>query len=96
MKRNVPLLGFIFGLVAPLAGMLVVYGILFRGMTFEGFLTRFTSDPQVAAKVLTLSILANLIPFLYFTNRRLDLSARGVFIATMLYAVAIVLLKFVW
>jgi hypothetical protein len=41
-------------------------------------------------------LLINLIPFVYFNMKRLDYAMRGVFIATMLYALFIVLVKFVW
>ena len=50
----------------------------------------------MASKVFTLSLLANLIPFVYFTTKRRDYLARGVFVATMIYVVIIVLIKFVW
>jgi hypothetical protein len=43
-----------------------------------------------------LSLLANLVPFVWFTSKRLDFWARGVFIATMIYVLFIVLIKFVW
>lgn len=96
MKRNLPIIGFIIGAVLPLAGMAIVYFILFREVPFDRFLTYMKHDHRIAAKVLTLSILINLLPFLYFTRRRLDYTARGVLVATILYAVFIILLRFVW
>ena len=54
------------------------------------------SKKDSAATILSLCLLANAIPFIYYTNKRLDHTARGIFIATMLYAVLIVLLKWVW
>jgi hypothetical protein len=50
----------------------------------------------MASKVMTLSLLINLIPFLYCTTKRLDYTMRGIVIATMLYALFIILIKFVW
>jgi len=96
MKRNNAVFGLVIGLILPLAGVFIVYFILFRAFTFDAYLNRLTADGQIAAKVLTLSILMNLLPFMLYTNRRLDRTGRGIFIGTMLYVVLIVLLKFVW
>jgi hypothetical protein len=96
MKRNVSLLGLIIGLLLPLVGVFIVYLIMFGGKSFESFYNTLKHNLDTAALVLSLSILINIIPFIYYTNRRLDLTARGLLIATMLYAVFIVLLKFVW
>lgn len=96
MRLNRPVIGFILGMVMPLIGFLVVFAVLRGGTDISTFLDHLTHHAKDAAKVVSLSILANVLPFLYFTNRRLDYAARGVFIATMLYAVLIVLLRFVW
>ena len=91
MKRNVPVFGLLIGLVMPVLGVITMYFIWFHGSPFGDFYTRISGDHQLASKVLSLSLLAELIPFIYFTNKRLDNSARGVFIATMLYVVFIIL-----
>jgi amino acid permease len=96
MKRNLPVLGFIIGALVPVVGYLVVFLILGQGQSFGQFSANMAGNHPNLAKVLSLSILANVIPFIYCNNKRLDLTARGIFIATMLYAVAIVLLKYVW
>jgi hypothetical protein len=96
MKRNVPVLGLILGIVFPMLGMLVMYLIKFTGTPLSGFIQTLSDYHKIAAMVLSLSLLANAIPFIYYTNKRLDLTARGILIATMLYAVLIVMLKFVW
>lgn len=96
MKRNLPVLGFIIGAILPLIGYLLVFLVLAHGQTLGQFSANMADNHPNLAKVLSLSILINVIPFIFYTNRRLDLTARGIFIATMLYAVVIVLLKFVW
>ena len=96
MQRNVPVLGLIIGIIFPMLGMLVMYLIKFTGTPFGEFIDAMVNNHKVAAMVLSLSLLANAIPFIYYTNKRLDLTARGILRATMLYAVLIVLLKFVW
>lgn len=95
MKRNVPALGLVIGLLMPLLGAVVCYLLLFRSMTVGGFLHSMTNSHSVASKVLSLAIIANLLPFMLYTNRRLDLTGRGILVATMLYAVVIIWLKVV-
>ncbi|MBS1588689.1 MAG: hypothetical protein JST52_03655 [Bacteroidetes bacterium] len=96
MKRNVPIFGLLIGIIFPILGMLVVYLINSAGASFPEFLHALASKHKEAAAVLSLSLVANAIPFIYYTNKRLDLTARGILIATMIYAVLIVLLKYVW
>ena len=60
------------------------------------FASSLTNEKGVAAKVVLLSVLINLIPFAYFNMKRLDYAMRGVFIATMLYALLVIMLMFVW
>ncbi len=96
MNRNVPILGLVIGLLMPMIGMLIVYAVIGKGESLGDFVSGLFRAKELAAKALSLSILANILPFIYYTNKRLDLTARGILIATMLYAVLIVLLKFVW
>ena len=96
MRLNVPMTGFIIGLFLPTIGMGIMYLLWGHHEGLEAFVHRLTVQPGMASKVLTLSLLVNLAPFLYFNFKRLDYAMRGVVIATVLYAVFIVLIKFVW
>ncbi len=96
MKRNVPMLGFILGVIMPIIGVFLVYLVKFSEYNLSYYFDILYGNSKVASMVLTLSIILNLIPFLYYTNKRLDYTARGVLVATILYAVLIVLIKFVW
>lgn len=96
MKKNVPVIGFVLGLILPMIGLLLVYLLKFRNVTVEVFLKSFFSDGKIAAKILTLSLLANLAPFIYYTNKRMDQAAKGVFAVTMIYVVFILGLMYVW
>lgn len=97
MKRNVPVIGFIIGALVPLFGFMVVYMIFKNSnQSLESFVSAYWANNKTFAKLMTLSILANLIPFVYCNFKRYDYISRGVFIATMLYVVFIILLMFVW
>ena len=96
MKRNVPILGFIIGLLLPLLGVFLLYLAWGEHSGLGNFIKYLPSQPGLASKVLTLSLLLNLIPFVYCTSKRIDLTARGIFIATMLYALVVIFIKFIW
>jgi hypothetical protein len=96
MKRNVPIFGLLIGLVLPVAGYGIMYLIWGHGMGFGEFTRTLVNNHDMASKVLSLALLINLIPFSYYIKKRLDYTARGVLIATMLYFVFIILLKYVW
>ena len=97
MKRNVALFGFAFGIVLPIIGLVLEY-FAFKSVfsNFGDYINTIFNNPRTGFQLISLSLLMNLIPFLYFSNKRLDLSLKGVVIATMLYAVLAVLIKFVW
>jgi hypothetical protein len=96
MRKNVPIVGFIIGILLPILGFAILYFLWFRGHDIGTVLSSMTHDHKMAGKVLTMSLLINLIPFVYCNTKRLDYAMKGIVIATMLYAVLIVLVMFVW
>ncbi|MCD6064996.1 MAG: hypothetical protein K0R82_2907 [Flavipsychrobacter sp.] len=96
MKRNVPIFGLIIGILFPLLGVIITYFVKFKGVPFPEYITSLFSNGKLGSMVLSLSALLNIIPFLFYTNKRLDLTARGIMVATLLYFVLFVLIKFVW
>lgn len=97
MKRNQPILGLVIGLLLPLVGVALMYLLKFKSeFSFNSYITMLFNTGKVGSMVLSLSCLLNIIPFLFYTNRRLDLTARGILVATMLYFVLFLLLKYVW
>jgi hypothetical protein len=95
MRINQPIVGLLLGLFMPLLGLIGVYFILGQGQGFSIFLEQLQGRPSEAAKVISLSVLANLIPFLYFNKRRLDQTVKGIVIATVLYALTFIYIKYV-
>ncbi len=96
MKRNVAALGLALGIIMPMIGVLIMFLVKFQNEGFGPYVEAIFTKGKFGFMVLSLSLLLNLVPFIYFTNRRLDLSARGVLIATMLYAVLMILIRYVW
>lgn len=80
----------------PLIGLLAVYFVKFNNVSLSYYYDVLYSNRKVASMAFTLAILLNLIPFLYCTNKRYDYTARGILIATIMYALFIILIKYVW
>lgn len=97
MMYQRPLLGFLIGLLAPLLGFCIVFLALGGDNTFSQFTSNLFRNHDFAAKVISLSLLANAIAFLIFNRSKKAFgTAKGIMYATFLYAVVIILLKFVW
>ena len=96
MRLNLPITGFIIGLLLPLLGMYIMYLLWGRHESASEFFSALSHRSGMAAKVVLLGVLINLAPFTYFNLKRLDYALRGVFMATMLYALVIIFLMFVW
>lgn len=79
----------------PLLGFMVVYLVRAREIGMSAFMEHLRFSHDAAGVVITLSVLANLIPFLIFNRRRWDAGVKGIVIATMLYALFFVYVKFV-
>ena len=79
----------------PFLGLFVMSLLWGAGQSFPQFVQNVYQSHDMASKVYTLSLLANLIPFVWFTSIRNDNWARGVFVATMLYVLYIVAIKYI-
>ena len=96
MLKNNPIVGFLIGLVGPILGLFIMKLIWFRTDAIGDYTRMLMYNHDTMFKIFSLSMLVNLAPFIFFNSRRFDHAARGVFIATMLYVVFIVLVRYVW
>ncbi len=78
----------------PVVGFSIVYLAWGHHEGIGEFFHTVYAQPDTCGKVMTLSLLANLAPFLYFNYKRLDHALRGIVSITVLYAVVVVLLKY--
>lgn len=97
-NRDTPIIGFLVGLGTLLAGLTVVYLLLYQmgqGVSPAGFARLIAYFPDQASKVLSLALIAEIIPITWVKKKRLDGAARGLFVVIILAALAILWLKFV-
>ena len=94
-------IGLITGLIFPVLGLLVLYFLWSGNSNLASYCAMFTDfkSPirmESASKAISLSMIANLIPFYFFLNRKQYMTVRGILISMLLIGVLIVLYKFVW
>ena len=95
-KKDNLRLGLVLGLVAPIISLVIYYFVRFYP-TFslrEFFFFLRTNKPQITA-VSVPCLVANIALFTVYINSHRDNTAKGIFVATILYAIAALLFKFV-
>jgi len=92
MKKNSIALGIISGIIAPMIGLLCYWLFSFRQMGLSEFLIYFHRYKLVSAALST-CLVFNLGVFFLFLYLKWETSAKGVLIATFLYAIIVVLAK---
>ncbi len=77
--------GFYPGLVFPLVIFLIIYLVQYKEIGFVDYLKSMLQF-QLLFKLLSLCVVPNLILFLHYYRQKKDMAARGVLMATFLYA----------
>ncbi|HEX2628083.1 MAG TPA: hypothetical protein VHM26_03705 [Chitinophagaceae bacterium] len=93
LNKDKFLLGFILGLIGPVVGFVVIYFINYSGLTFSEFLEFFMNDKRTITSVGTLSLLANAIIFAIYVHFNKYNTFKGIFLATVIYGIGILILK---
>lgn len=88
-------LGIVWGLIAPVAGLLLFKWYKFGIFTFKEFFQFIYLEPgfRTLSAALSISLLMNALVFTFYINTQKDRTAKGVFISTVLYGMAILLIK---
>lgn len=86
--------GFWPGLLFPLIVFFVVYLVKNDGQTFSKYVESLWTF-NILIKLLTLCVVPNLAYFLFLTRKKYDMAARGVLMATFVYAFVVVFSKLI-
>jgi len=93
-KCNKLYIGIIIGLILPMIMSVVLYLSVYKGqLEFITFLDRLIERGSIG-KLLSISVLPNLIVFFVAINLDRLLAARGIVTATLVYAVVVLVFKF--
>ncbi len=94
-KKDSITLGIILGMIAPVLGIVMFkiykFGIFTYRETFD--FMRLEPGHKTLSVALTLSLLLNALLFTIYINTARDNTAKGIFISTVLYGMAVLLLK---
>ena len=94
-KRDNLTLRLILGLLGPVLGLVVVYLVKddFSSLSFGEFVEEFLNNARLITSIGALSLLANVVLFTLYINTHRDKTAKGIFAITLIYGIAILLLK---
>lgn len=84
--------GFWPGLLGPLLVFIVVYLVKNEGESLSQFVKGLWAF-DVLIKLLSLCVFPNLLMFLFFIRKKYDMAARGVLMATFIYAFVVLFSK---
>ncbi|NIG53141.1 hypothetical protein [Chitinophaga sp. Cy-1792] len=95
-KDNLPL-GILLGLVTPILAFFVYYlvAVMPKNIDLWNFLGQLRDNRQLIPKLVSICLLLNGLVFYLYTKERRDITAKGIFLVTMLYAIGILLMKLI-
>ena len=96
-KRNTAdrlLVGWVIGIVVPLLFFLVFYQMKYSEMQFMVYL-RNVWEMKIFLKIISLCVFPNLGFFFLFYRNKYDMAARGVILATFMYAFLVLIAKII-
>ena len=93
LKRDNLKLGLVLGLVGPVLGLIIVYFLKFSSYGFLEFLDYFFNTRGLITSVGALCLLANAVLFTLYINTHRDNTAKGIFVTTLIYGIAILIIK---
>ncbi len=85
--------GLILGFLAPFIGFAVYYLMRFRLFTVKEFFQVLMMQKSLLSGIVSIALIANAILFTIYINKYKDQTAKGIFIATCMYAVVALGLK---
>jgi hypothetical protein len=93
-KFDLVKLGFFLGILIPVISFVIIYLLKSDQMTFDAYF-RFLVDMKTLPKLMSLTVIPNLGVFFLFIYKDHYYGARGVLAATIVLAIAILVIKFV-
>ncbi len=96
LKRDNLPLGIVLGIFTPVLAFLLYYLLVFmpkHDVSLSEFMKLVLENRQTLPKLISVCLLLNGVIFYLYTRVRKDITAKGIFLVTMLYAITILLLK---
>ena len=87
--------GIVVGALAPILGFLIYYFVNYRLYSFREFLDLLLQQHNLITAITSISLLANAVLFTLYINAGKDRTAKGIFLITVLYGIAALLVKLI-
>lgn len=96
-KKDNFVFGLIMGLIAPILGVVLFKYTKLAALNFYEAMQFMILQPghKLLTLAITLSLMANAILFTLYINAHIDKTAKGIFVATFVYAITAIVLKMV-
>jgi tryptophan-rich sensory protein len=86
--------GLLLGFLVPVLGTFIYYFIQFRHLTtLDGFFMYLKNEKALLTAMISILLVVNIAIFTFFINKRKDKTAKGIFIASLVYGLGSVLWK---
>ena len=96
LKKDNLRLGMLLGLVAPIISLVIYYFVKFYPtFSIRDFFDFLRTNKQQITAVSVPCLVLNIALFTYYINSHKDSTAKGVFAATLIYAILALLFKFI-
>jgi hypothetical protein len=94
LKKDNFWLGSVLGLLGPLVGFAIFKLVKYSGFTLTEMYQWMTLNHNLITAWISVSLFANALLFTIYVNARIDKTAKGIFVVTVLYAITALLIKF--
>lgn len=89
--------GILLGVFGPLISMVIYYFWVFsRTISFREYFYVLRNNLQLLTAISSISLLANAILFTVYINTHRDKTAKGIFVATLIYGIFVLVYKLVY
>ncbi len=95
LKKDSFIFGFIMGLIAPFVGFAIFKYRQLGVLSYYEALQYIFAQPghKMLTVAISLSLMANAVLFTIYINARIDNTAKGIFVATLIYALTALSIK---
>ena len=93
-NRNTRKFGLLLGALTPLLGVVVYYYWKIYPNSWSTFIQFLGTEKRLLSSLTVVCLLFNVGIFTYYVNTQRDETAKGIFAATLVYAIASLLVKF--
>lgn len=100
-RFNAAPLGLLVGLIFPALALVFLFFFFFSSWNFSTYVKMFSDfsnsvEMNNSSKMLSLAMIANLIPFYFFLNKKYYQTTKGILVASFLCGFLIFMYKFIW